>query len=332
VLSHGSILANVAQILAMIEFSSKDKLLSALPLFHAFGLTIGMILPLIRGARVFLYPSPLHYRVIPEVIYDRDCTAMFATNTFLANYAKTAHIYDFRSVRYVVAGAEKLSEDVRRLYGEKFGLRILEGYGATECSPVISANTPMSGRIGTVGELVPGMEGRIEKVPGIDEGGVLHVKGPNVMLGYLRPDRPGTVEPTRSIYGEGWYNTGDVVVVEDGFVRIVGRTKRFAKIAGEMVSLETVERIAVTASPNLEHAATSIKDPVRGEVILLYTQDPDLDRERMQKAARQMGAPEIALPRRIEFLAKIPLLGNGKKDYVTLHRLANELVEQSVGQ
>lgn len=326
VLSHAAIVANVAQCRAVIEFAPRDKFLSALPLFHAFGLTVGVALPLSSGSRVFLYTSPLHYRVIPELIYDRDCTVLFASSTFLGNYAKYANPFDFRTLRLVVAGAEKLSADVRNLYQEKFGIRILEGYGVTETAPVLSVNTPMAARSGTVGELFPGCEYRVEPVPGIAEGGLLHVRGPNVMLGYLMEDQPGVIQPTRSLYGEGWHNTGDVAVVDEaGFIRIVGRVRRFAKVAGEMVSLELVERIARAASPEFEHASAAAAEAGRGEVVLLFTEDPKLRREQLQQAARDLGAPELAVPRRIVALDEIPCLGTGKKDYVTLNRMAREL-------
>ncbi len=321
-ISHDAILANVAQCLSIIDFAPKDKLMSALPLFHMFGLTVGVFLPLLSGSRTFLYTSPLHYRVIPELVYDRDCTVLFASSTFLANYAKYANPVDFRSLWLVVAGAEKLQDDVRRLYIDKFGIRILEGYGVTETSPVLSVNTPMACRNGTVGELFPGVEHRIEPVPGIEQGGLLHVRGPNVMQGYLS-EETGEVVPVSSIYGPGWYNTGDVASVDDdGFVTIVGRVRRFAKVAGEMVSLELVERIALAASPEFQHASAATREPGRGEIIVLFTEDPRLTREQLQRAAHGLGAPELATPRRIIHLSEIPCLGSGKKDYVTLNRLA----------
>lgn len=322
-ISHDAILANLAQCCAVIEFAPRDKFLSTLPLFHMFGLTVGIFLPLFGGSRVFLYTSPLHYRVVPEVIYDRDCTVLFASSTFLGNYAKYANPFDFRNLRIVVAGAEKLSADVRRLYFEKFGIRILEGYGVTETSPVLSVNTPMASRTGTVGELFPGLEYCIEPVPGIESGGLLHVRGPNVMQGYLSDTRPGTIEPVSSIYGNGWYNTGDVASVDEaGFLTIHGRVRRFAKVAGEMVSLELAERIAAEASPEFEHASAAAREAGRGEVVVLFTEDPHLAREQLQHAARALGAPELAIPRRIVHLEEIPCLGSGKKDYVTLNRLA----------
>lgn len=323
VLSHDNILANVEQAKAMIEFSCKDRFFMALPMFHSFGLTVGTIMPVINGVRTFLYPTPLHYRIIPELTYDRDCTVLFGTPTFLNYYARFANSYDFYSVRYVIAGAEKLSDEVRQTYMDRFGVRIIEGYGATECSPVIAANSTMAYRSGTVGQVAPGMETRLVPVPGIEHGGRLHVRGPNVMLGYLKPDKPGQLEPPESEFGPGWYDTGDLADIDaDGYLHILGRLKRFAKVAGEMVSLEVVERIAVAASPKHGHAAVSRRDAARGEVLVLYTEDRTLRRDQLVEAARRTGAPDVAVPRRIEAIDKLPKLGTGKTDYVTLNSMA----------
>ena len=317
--SHGSVLANVAQIKSVIDFSPADKFMMVLPLFHAFGFTCGAILPIVTGTKLFLYPSPLHYRVIPEVIYDRGCTVLFGTSTFLGNYAKFANPYDFYKLRYAVAGAEKLNEEVRKTWAEKFGIRILEGYGATECAPVLAVNTPMASKLGSVGCLMPGLKPQLENVPGINNGGLLSVKGPNVMLGYYLFDHPGQLKPPV----DGWYNTGDIVEIDsDGFVFIKGRVKRFAKVAGEMVSLETVEQLANTASPTQEHAATTQADAQRGENILLFTTDANLNREALQIAARELGSPELAVARKIIVIQELPLLGTGKIDYVTLKKMA----------
>jgi acyl-[acyl-carrier-protein]-phospholipid O-acyltransferase / long-chain-fatty-acid--[acyl-carrier-protein] ligase len=254
-------------------------------------------------------------------VYDHDCTVLFTTNTFLAKYAQVAHPYDFYSVKHLVVGAEKLTDDVRKLCLDKFGLRVLEGYGATECSPVIALNTPLANRPGTVGEILPGLEYKLVPVEGIEEGGLLHVRGDNVMLGYLQAERPGKIQPV-----DGWYNTGDVVSMSGEFISIRARLKRFAKVAGEMVPLDLVEKIAVEAEPKAAHAASSYKDTGRGEALVLFTESKELDREKLKGAARRLGAPEIAIPRRIVHMDKLPILGNGKRDYAKLAQVASESV------
>ena len=324
VLSHWSILSDIEQSLTVLDVGPADKIFSAMPVFHSFGLMAGFLLPVVSGIRVYLYPTPLHYAAIPELYYDRDATVMFATPTFLKHYAKRAHPYDFRRTRLLVAGAEKLTADVEQIYMDKFGLRIYEGYGATECSLVISVNTPLRARRGTVGEPLPLVEARLEPVEGLEGGGILHVRGPNVMLGYLRESRPGVLEPPESVFGKGWYATGDLAVIEDGMIRLLGRLKRFAKVAGEMVALELPERIAERASPKHQHAAVARPDAARGEMIVLATEDAALGREALQAAAREMGAPELALPRRIIYLEKLPLLGTGKKDYPRIAAMVEE--------
>ena len=226
VLSNRNMLANVAQVAARIDFGPTDKVFNVLPVFHAFGLTGALVLPLVSGVPVYLYPSPLHYRIVPELIYGSNATVLFGTDTFLAGYARSAHAYDLRSLRYVVAGAEAVKDATRKTWVEKFGLRILEGYGVTECGPIVAVNTPMFNRFGTVGRILPGIEWRLAPVQGIEEGGRLSVRGPNVMLGYLRAEKPGVLEPPP----EGWHDTGDIVDVDaGGFVTIKGRAKRFAQ-------------------------------------------------------------------------------------------------------
>jgi acyl-[acyl-carrier-protein]-phospholipid O-acyltransferase/long-chain-fatty-acid--[acyl-carrier-protein] ligase len=322
VLSHGNLLANREQLAARLDLNAQDTILNVLPMFHAFGLTAGTLLPLLYGMHTFLYPSPLHYRIIPEIAYDINATLLFGTNTFLAGYAKHAHPYDFYSVRYVFAGAEKLQSDTRRLWAEKFGLRVLEGYGATETAPVLTANTPMFYREGTVGRFMPGIEWRLEDVPGVEGGGRLHVAGPNVMLGYLRPERPGQLEPPASRYGAGWYDTGDIVHVDDeGFITILGRVKRFAKIGGEMVSLAVVEELAAQLWPGHLHAAVTLPDEKKGEKIVLATQYREAERTALAKQAQRQGYGELYLPKDIRVLKELPLLATGKVDYPALATL-----------
>ena len=322
-LSHDALLANVAQMRAVIDFAPSDKFLNALPMFHSYGLTACTLLPLMNGVSVYLYTTPLRYRVIPEIAYVRNCTYLFGTSTFLARYAREAHPYDFYRVRYVVSGAEALNPDVAELWMEKFGLRIMEGYGATECAPVLSLNTPLAYKVRTVGRPLPGIEYRLIPVEGIAQGGRLHVRGANLMLGYYHYEHPGVLEPPHSDAGAGWYDTGDVVMLDDeGFVSVLGRVKRFAKIAGEMVALERVERIAQHASPQFQHAAVVEIIAGSGESTLLFTTDPQLSRSTLQRSARLLGGQELAVARRIAHVAELPMLGSGKPDYVTLKTLA----------
>jgi acyl-[acyl-carrier-protein]-phospholipid O-acyltransferase/long-chain-fatty-acid--[acyl-carrier-protein] ligase len=321
VLSHRAIVSNAAQIRAVYDFNTDDRALNALPIFHSFGLTGGTLLPLFSGIHLTLYATPLHYKIIPLLAYEKNATVLFGTNTFLAHYGKQANPYDFRSIRYVVAGAEKLTDAVRKLWAEKFQKPIYEGYGATETAPVIAVNTPKACRFGTVGEFLPGIEHKLVPVPGIEDGGALYVKGPNVMSGYYRFENPGVLEHTTSDEGDGWYATGDVVKVEDGFVSIVDRVKRFAKIGGEMVSLSVVEKIAERAGPGL-HAVTTTVDAAKGEALVLYTTNADIKRDALSAAAKEMGASELSVPRKIVVVDALPLLGTGKTDYVTLKKMA----------
>jgi acyl-[acyl-carrier-protein]-phospholipid O-acyltransferase/long-chain-fatty-acid--[acyl-carrier-protein] ligase len=324
VLSHRNLHANRYQAAARIAFTASDVVFNALPMFHAFGLTGGALLPVLAGVRTFLYPSPLHYKVVPELCYETNATVLFGTDTFLMGYARNAHPYDFFNVRLVVAGAERVKPETREAWMEKFGLRILEGYGATECAPVVAVNTPMHFKTGTVGRLLDQIQYRLEPVPGIEEGGRLFVKGPNIMLGYLRADNPGILETPP----DGWYDTGDIVKIdEEGFITILGRAKRFAKIAGEMISLALVETRLGQALPEAQHAVVSVPDEKKGEQLVMFTTDEAADARKVGEALKAIGTPALMVPRNVIVLKELPLLGSGKTDYQTLNRMAREKVK-----
>jgi acyl-[acyl-carrier-protein]-phospholipid O-acyltransferase/long-chain-fatty-acid--[acyl-carrier-protein] ligase len=323
VLTHRNILSNAAQAAARIDFHSGDKVFNILPVFHSFGLTAGTVLPLISGVPVYFYPSPLHYRIVPELIYASNATIIFGTDTFLNGYARTAHPYDFRSIRYCFAGAEPVKASTRETYMNKFGLRILEGYGVTETAPVISINTPMFNMPGTVGKILPGMESRLEPVPGVEEGGRLFVKGPNVMAGYLRVENPGVLEPL----ADGWHDTGDIVTIDaEGFVRIRGRAKRFAKIGGEMISLAAVEALAGDLWPGRLSVVANLPDARKGERLVLLTDEPTATRGDFMAYAKLKGVSDLAIPAEI-IIGQVPVLGSGKVDFVTAARQVQALAE-----
>lgn len=320
VLSHANILSNLKQLEARINFNARDVVLNFLPMFHSFGFTVGTMLPILHGMTTFFYPTPLHFAVIPEIAYETGATIMFGTNTFLAGYAKKAHAYDFFNMRYVVAGAEKLQETTRQLWADKFGIRILEGYGATETTPIASVNTPIDYKAGTVGRFMPSMNYKLEPVEGIQDAGRLHVSGPNIMRGYLLADNPGQLVTPKSIYGDGWYDTGDIVHVDDeGFISIRGRSKRFAKVGGEMVSLTAVEQMASNAWPDAHHAVISLVDAKKGEQIILVTTQKQATVNDL--AAASKGVAQISLPKRILIVDTIPVMASGKTNYPAVTEL-----------
>lgn len=320
VLTHVNMLSNVAQAAARVDFNSTDRLFNVLPMFHSFGLTAGTVLPLISGVPIYFYPSPLHYRIIPEAIYSSNATIIFGTDTFLNGYGRNAHPYDFRSIRYCFAGAEPVKATTREMMMDKFGIRVLEGYGVTETSPVLALNTPMYNKTGSVGKLLPAIIPRLEKVEGVENGGRLFVYGPNVMAGYLRVEKPDVIEPPI----DGWHDTGDIVNIDgEGFVTILGRAKRFAKIGGEMISLTAVEAMVARAFPGSMLGVVALNDAKKGERIVLVTEEEKLTRAELLKHARQEGIPELFVPSRIIY-AKLPLLGTGKIDYLQLKSMIDE--------
>ena len=320
-LTHRNLLANIRQMLSVVDLMDTDRLFNAMPLFHSFGLTIGLLLPLVRGGFVLLYPSPLHYRVVPSAFYNLNCTVFFGTNTFLNGYARKAHPYDFRSLRYLFAGAEKVQEATATLWMRKFGARILEGYGATECSPCLSVNLPMRPRHGSAGQFLPGIQYRLEPVAGVTEGGRLFVSGPNIMRGYLNADANATFQALG-----GWYDTGDIVSVDaEGYVFILGRLKRFAKVSGEMVSLAAVEEAIASAFPQyglrFVVAVVARTDAARGEKLIAVTNEPRLSLEAVRAAVHARGLNNLAVPREIKVLQSVPRLGTGKINHRELEKI-----------
>jgi acyl-[acyl-carrier-protein]-phospholipid O-acyltransferase / long-chain-fatty-acid--[acyl-carrier-protein] ligase len=325
VLSHKNIQTNRGQLASRIDFGPSDIVFNALPIFHSFGLTAGTLLPMLSGVKVFFYPSPLHYRIIPELVYDTNSTIMFGTSTFLQNYAKYAHPYDFYSIRYIFSGAEKLKEEVYRLWLEKFGIKIFEGYGATETSPIISANTPMHSKFGSVGRIMPGMVAKLEEVAGVTEGKRLFVSGDNIMLGYILHEKPGVLTPLK----DAIYDTGDIVYIDDeDYIYIKGRAKRFAKIAGEMVSLTAVEGFISALWPNFIHAVLSTPDDRKGEQLILVTTNKDAVKQEISNYAQNEKIGKLSVPANIIIVDKIPLLGTGKTDYIILQQ---QIIEKFQG-
>ncbi len=318
-LSHENLLANCYQIYSRFDLYQTDVFLNCLPLFHSFGLGAGTLVPMMIGVKTFLYPTPLHYRIIPEIAASIRATVFFATDTFLSAYARCANPYDFNSLRIVAGGAEKIKDETRTVWQEKFGVRLFEGYGATECSPFISVNTFIHQKKNSVGRLVPGLEYKLKKVEGIQEGGELYLKGPNIMQGYMRATNPGVLEPPK----DGWYDTGDIVEIDtDGFISIKGRCKRFAKIGGEMVSLTAVEQTIAKKWPDAISGAVNLPDERKGEKIILITNDKTITKEDLITLYKETGMTELGLPNTIVYVKEAPVLGSGKFDYQTAKQMA----------
>ena len=342
-LTHRNLLANIRQVVSVFDLMEGDRFFNALPLFHCFGLNMGLLLPLVQSVFVFLYVSPLHYRAVPSAFYNLNCTILLATSTFLAGYGRKAHPYDFRTARYIMAGAEKLQEATASRWMRQFGVRVLEGYGVTECSPVISVNLPMHPRQGSTGQLLPGIQYPLEPVEGVGESGSprsevrgqrsevrgprsevrgqrsgagrLFVRGPNVMRGYLNPEANARFQAL----GGGTTRANVVRVDEDGFVYILGRLKRFAKIGGEMVSLSAVEEALAGAFPQyglrFGLAVTARPDEDAGERLIAVTNEGKLTLAQVRQAVLDSGLGNLAVPRQLKVLPELPRLGTGKVDY-----------------
>lgn len=321
VLSHANILSNIKQMSSIETINITDTVFNALPMFHSFGLTVGTLFPILEGAKLFLYPSPLHYRVISEIVYEIGASVMFGTDTFFRGYAKIAHPIDFHNIRFMFGGAEAIKPDTRNMWVERQGIRVMEAYGATECSPVVTANNRIFNRFGSIGKLLPKVEYKIEHVDGIETGGELVIKGPNIMMGYIMPDNPGVLVPLK----DGWYHTGDVVDIDEiGFVYIKDRIKRFAKIGGEMVSLNAVSDMIVRAheadGPEFMYGVVAVPHESKGEQIVLVTNNRKVTQDTLHTFIRVNGMSELYLPRVILYHDSLPVFATGKADNVTLKK------------
>ena len=317
VLTHANLLANIAQVGAHIALDRDWVWFNPLPAFHSFGLMGGILLPLMHGLRSFQYPSPLHYKIVPGLVRETGASVLLSTDTFVNQYARSSEANDLSGLKFIVCGAERVRPETQAMVSDRFGVEIVEGYGVTEAAPVVAVNKPVDNRKGTVGQLLPGVEARLEPVQGITGGGLLLLRGPNIMAGYLTEG--GGVDAPAG----GWYDTGDIVSIdEQGWVRILGRAKRFAKIGGEMVSLAAVEELASGAWPDHRHAVVSLADPRKGERLVLITEHQGAEPSALLAHMRAVGAPEIAAPKRVITVNDLPVLGSGKTDYVSIQRLA----------
>lgn len=318
-LSHTNLLVNGNQGIAEAILNPADVFFNALPMFHSFGLGMGTFMTTLHGLKTIYYPSPLHYRIIPELVYDTNTTVLVGTDTFLAGYGEVANPYDFYKLRMAVVGAEKLKESTANLYLKKFGIRIMEGYGSTECSPLISVNSGLYYKEGSVGRIVPTLDYKLEPVEGITDGKRLFLRGKNVMMGYIKAENPGVLEPVEN----GWYDTGDIVDIdEEDFIFIKGRAKRFAKVGGEMVSLTAVEIAINELYPNTMNAVVAISDPKKGERLVLFTTETNVDLSKIKAFIKQKGLSDLSSPAVFHELTELPLIGSGKVDYVSLKKTA----------
>lgn len=321
-LSHNNLISNVRQVISRMDITHDDIFFSSLPFFHAFGLLAGVVLPIVYGLKSYIYPTPLDYKIIPQKVEEARATILFSANTFLQGYAANAKPTSFQSLRKIIAGAERLTEETRLLYQEKFSIPIYQGYGVTETSPVISVNTKNLHTIGSVGKPLCDISIKIEPIEGCKDGGRLFVKGPNVMLGYYLASNPQVlVKPNN-----GWHDTGDIAFCdENGFLFIRGRLKRFAKIGGEMVSLAAIEQQIIQHWPEFAYAVVSIKDPKKGEKIVLITTNKDLNQALLLDVMNKAGLSTLHVPKSIIYQELIPILSTGKTDYVALTNLAESL-------
>jgi acyl-[acyl-carrier-protein]-phospholipid O-acyltransferase/long-chain-fatty-acid--[acyl-carrier-protein] ligase len=342
-LTHHNILSNLEAALMIFRTLPNDKLCAVLPLFHSFGLTCTLWLPILAAVPVCFVPNPLDAKAVAQSIRTEQATLLFATPTFLLNYLRRCEPDDFKTLRFIIAGAEKLKIELIDEFEKKFGVRPREGYGTTECSPLIAINVPdvevagvrqLGTKEGTAGHPLPGIAVRIvhpetgQPVP-IGQPGLLWVKGPNVMKGYLN-----LPEKTAQVCQDGWYNTGDIAAMDrDGFLTITDRLSRFSKIGGEMVSHLTIEEMCQKLLDQNEPvvAVTSLPDEKKGEqIVLLYVKDK-VDPEVLYEKLTETDLPKLYLPKPENLIGidEIPRLGSGKTDILKLRQIAKEYKEKN---
>jgi len=342
-LSHRNIIANVVSFSQAIAWTKKDRIAGNLPLFHSFGMSACLWMPLYTGAEVTMIPNPLDAVNVGKAMRERRATVLFATPSFLQLYMRRCKAEDFASLRLTVAGAEQLRDDIADKFYDLCGLMIAEAYGCTELSPVVSVNLANSlmelgvkvARRGSIGPSLPGVCAKVvdpstfELLPE-DTDGLLIVTGANVMQGYL-----GEPEKSAEVIRDGWYITGDIARMDkNGFITITGRLSRFSKIAGEMVPHELVEREinAILQPDERLVAVTGVADEVRGEkLVVFYTDERLLAPEQLVRALRQRQIPNLWIPKAEDFIKvdAIPLLGSGKLDLNALNELAKRFAGTS---
>ena len=356
-LSHHNIISNIEAVRMVVQLRSDDNLCGVLPFFHCFGFNCGLWLPLISGVSVSFVANPLDGPLVGQSVRENRSTILFTPPTFLLNYIRRVNREDFSSLRLVVGGAEKLKKHLADMFEDKFGIRPLEGYGATELSPVVALNIPdvqadgvyqVGNKEGSVGHPVPGVAAKIsslETKESLDVGkeGLLLVKGPNVMLGYLNPvrDTPkgdghrrrpvsngmNMEDKTDEVLKDGWYNTADLAKIDaDGFITITDRLSRFSKIGGEMVSHVGVEEVFLNALGTSEQlvAVTAVPDDKKGEeLIVLYIPQAGTA-EKLHEIIANSSLPNISRPHRNNYIRieSMPTLGSGKLDVVRLREIA----------
>jgi acyl-[acyl-carrier-protein]-phospholipid O-acyltransferase/long-chain-fatty-acid--[acyl-carrier-protein] ligase len=329
VLSHRNILGNVSQFSLMVNLTREDSVLACLPFFHSFGCTVTLWFPFIEGVRLVTYPNPLDATKNAELIKRYGITMLLATPTFLRSYMRRAEPEQLKTLTLLVTGAEKLPPELATAFHERFGKEVMQGYGLTETSPVVSANLPEpksrpgdsvqpSSRAGSVGKMAPGIAAQIRDpdsgaLLSLHDTGMLWLRGPNIFEGYLRdPER------TAEVIHDGWFKTGDLARFdEDGFLFIEGRLSRFSKIAGEMVPHETVETkiAAALGLPNDERliAITGVPDEAKGEALVMLT-TKEIDPAELRSKLSAIGLPNLWVPKKIQLVEAIPVLASGKLD------------------